>query len=327
MNEEDEWKTEFTEMPKYNAGKEIEYSADEEKIPTGYKKTSVEALDEYSFKITNEYKPIKYDPPVKKTLDGDTAKANTSDTFTFKFQAVTEGAPMPEGGESGEMTVTLKAGEENEFGWMYLTEPGTYEYKITEVNEGKKGYIYSKEEYKLVFTIGTEGTEDSEQLTCKLTVNGEEVDHEAQDAYTFEFTNTYRELVEIELEKVWVDNNNAEQKRPEKIEVTLYANGKELDTFELNEKNGWKMLVGDLMYSDENFKEIKYTVKENNVPEGYKATVKQDGYKFIVTNSIKSPETGDNSNLTLWLTLLGVSGAGAAGAAYVTAKKRKEDEE
>ncbi|MBQ9036146.1 MAG: Cna B-type domain-containing protein [Erysipelotrichaceae bacterium] len=326
LNAEAEWKTEFTEMPKYNAGKEIVYTADETEIPVAYEKTGVEEVEKYSFKITNEYKPVEYDPPVKKVLVGDEG-ADTSDTFTFKMEALTEGAPMPKGGESGEKTITLKAGEEFEFGTMYLTKPGTYKYLISEVDEGKEGYTYSGEEYELEFVIGTEDTETSRQLTCKLTVNGEEVDHEAQKAYVFEFENEYRKYVDVEVEKIWLDNNDSEKKRPAELEVTLYANNEAVETVKLNAENGWKYTWEDQPYSDKDYKEIKYTVKEDKVPEGYKATTAQSENKTTITNTIKSPETGDNSNLTLWLTLLGVSATGVAGAAYVTAKKKKEDEE
>ncbi|MBR2792400.1 MAG: Cna B-type domain-containing protein [Erysipelotrichaceae bacterium] len=326
VSEETGWKTEFKNLNKYYKGEEIEYSADEDEIPTGYKKTLTTVEKNKQYKITNEFKPISYDPPVKKEVTGDVEKANKSDTFTFKFEAVTEGAPMPDGSTDGVKTVTIKAGEEYEFGNMYLTKPGTYEYKITEVDEGTPGYKYSDKEYKLVFTIGTEGTEDSEQLTCKLTVNGEEVDHTAQDAYTFEFFNEYREFVDVEVEKIWVDNNDAEGIRPEEIEVTLYANNKAVETVKLNKGNNWKYTWEDQPYSDENFKEIKYTVKEDNVPEGYKMTSAQSENKVTITNTMKTPETGDANNMALWLSLFGVSMSGTLAAAYVSLKKKKEEE-
>ncbi|MBQ9036897.1 MAG: Cna B-type domain-containing protein, partial [Erysipelotrichaceae bacterium] len=330
LNAENNWKYTFEsteEAPLYKFkehGKTVTYTVDEVEVPVGYKK-SVEKVSDYSFAITNTYKPIEYDPPVVKHVLGDVAKANKDETFTFKFEAVTEGAPMPEGSKDGVKTITVKAEEDYEFGTMYLTKPGEYTYKITEVNEGKKGYIYTDKAYELTFTVYTEDKADSEQLKCRLTVDGERVDLDGQKPYVFEFVNTYRELVDIEIEKVWADNNNAEKKRPEKIEVTLYANNEELGTFELSEKTEWKLVLGDLTYSDEEGREIKYTVKENKVPEGYKATVKQDGHKVIITNSMKTPATGDNSNLTLWLTLLGISTVGTAGFAVVTAKKKKED--
>ena len=318
VSEETGWKTVFEELHKEVDGKAITYTVDEGKVPAGYAKT-ITQVDETTFQITNEFTPITYDPPVKKTVSGDSSQADASDTFTFKFEASTEGAPMPEGGESGSMTATIKAGEEHEFGDMYLTEPGTYKYKITEVDEGKEGYTYDTTEYELVFEIGT--GEDNE-LTCKLTVNGEEVDPTAQEAYEFEFVNEYRAYIDVEVEKKWVDADNAAETRPEEVEVTLYANDEAVETVALSEENEWTYTWEELPFSDEDFNEIKYTVKEDNVPEGYKMTSAQSENKVTITNTIKTPETGDANNMALWLSLFGVSMSGTLAAAYVSLKKK-----
>ena len=319
VSEETEWKTVFKDMKKMADGYMITYTVDEGEVPVGYAKT-VKAVSDYSFKITNEFTPITYDPPVKKVVSGDTSKADKNDTFTFKFEAVTEDAPMPEGGESGSMTATVKAGEKHEFGDMYLSKPGTYKYKITEVDEGKEGYKYDITEYELEFKIGK--GEDNE-LTCKMTVNGETVDPKDQDAYEFIFDNEYREYVDVEVEKKWVDADNVGKTRPEEIEVTLYANDKAVETVKLNEGNKWKYTWADQPYSDEEFKDIKYTVKEDKVPEGYTMTSAQSENKVTITNTIKTPETGDASNMALWMSLFGVSMSGTLAAAYVSLKKKR----
>lgn len=54
LNEKNDWKYDFIDLPKYKDGKEIVYTVDEEDVPEGYKKT-VEQLDTYSFKITNKF--------------------------------------------------------------------------------------------------------------------------------------------------------------------------------------------------------------------------------------------------------------------------------
>ncbi|MBR6836785.1 MAG: Cna B-type domain-containing protein, partial [Oscillospiraceae bacterium] len=76
---------------------------------------------------------------------------------------------------------------------------------------------------------------------------------------------------------------------------------------------------------DDNDEEIEYTVKEDKVPEGYTMTSAQSENKFTITNS-KTPDTGDVSDITLWLTLFGASMSGTLGAAYVSLKKKKEEE-
>ena len=107
------------------------------------------------------------------------------------------------------------------------------------------------------------------ELTCELKVNGEAVDYEAQDAYTFEFTNIFRKNVEVEVEKIWADSDNAAGTRPEEIEVTLYAGDKAIETVKLNAKNEWKHTFKDLPAVDENDKKIAKPVKKigENVKE------------------------------------------------------------
>ena len=48
------------------------------------------------------------------------------------------------------------------------------------------------------------------------------------------------------VEEVWADNNDAKEKRPATLKVTLTANGKEIRTVTLNEQNGWTVTVSDL---------------------------------------------------------------------------------
>lgn len=44
--------------------------------------------------------------------------------------------------------------------------------------------------------------------------------------------------------------------------------------------------------------------------------------KAVVDNDTKSPQTGDNSHMALWIALLFVSGAGAIGTTVYGKKKR-----
>ena len=315
LTEAKKWTYTFENLPKYEGKTEIKYTVDEILEIGGFVK-EISGDQAKGYVITNSYTPVKYDPPVRKLIDGE--GYDPEDTFTFQFKAITEGAPMPEKTE-----VTIKANEEDEFGWMYLTEPGTYEYEISEAAGKDTQYKYDATVYKLVFTIGVD--EETNALTCELKVNGEVVDHEAQEAYTFEFTNIFRKHVEVEVEKIWADNDNAAGTRPEEIEVTLYAGKEAVETVILNEKNEWKHTFTDLPSVDDNDEEIEYTVKEDKVPEGYTMTSAQSENKFTITNS-KTPDTGDVSDITLWLTLFGASMSGTLGAAYVSLKKKKEEE-
>ena len=74
----------------------------------------------------------------------------------------------------------------------------------------------------------------------------------------------------------------------------------------------------------ENGVAINWTVKEINIPRYY--SVSYDQSTMTITNTIQSkevPRTGDNSNLLLWLGLLGLCGAGAATVLFVDKKKKR----
>ena len=75
----------------------------------------------------------------------------------------------------------------------------------------------------------------------------------------------------------------------------------------------------------------KKTVDDINV-KGKKVLVRcdfnvplKDG-KITITNTLNTPDTGDMSNVGLWMSLFGASMAGTLGAAYVSLKKKKEEE-
>ena len=90
---------------------------------------------------------------VTKKLEGRPMTAE--DAFTFKMEAVTQDAPLPEGGD---LTVTGKVSDKNtasaDFGKITFDKAGVYEYRITETAPEEKGRItYSEEEYKVVVTV------------------------------------------------------------------------------------------------------------------------------------------------------------------------------
>ncbi|WP_423363381.1 Cna B-type domain-containing protein [Mycoplasma sp. P36-A1] len=83
-------------------------------------------------------------------------------------------------------------------------------------------------------------------------------------------------------EKTWVDNNDQDGVRPDKITVNLLADGKKVDSKTVTAKDGWKYEFNDL----DKFKagqEIKYTVSEAAV-DGYKTTY--DGNNIVNTHQV-----------------------------------------
>ena len=95
-------------------------------------------------------------------------------------------------------------------------------------------------------------------------------------------TETY---ADISVTKVWEDNNNEKNKRPDSVTIQLVKDGEVFKTSSLNENNSWKYTFVNLD------KRSKYTIKEI-LPENYSVTYSgnvNDG--FIVTNKYTEGST------------------------------------
>ncbi|MFR4250729.1 MAG: Cna B-type domain-containing protein [Christensenellales bacterium] len=163
--------------------------------------------------------------------------------------------------------------------------------------------------------------------------NGEEIIYSvvetAVDGYTTEYDgydviNTYNaEKTSITVVKAWVDNNNAENMRPGKVTIKLFADGKDTGkTLILDAGNRWTGSFTDLdKYVDG--KLVAYTVQEEAV-DGYNTVITGSMEKgFTVTNSHTSvPKTGDTATSLPWLVLMMISGL-AVVFIGVVAKKQK----
>ena len=100
----------------------------------------------------------------------------------------------------------------------------------------------------------------------------------------YNVTNTHQiETISIDINKVWDDEDDVDETRPESIEVILLADGEEVNKVTLSESNNWKYTFTDL---DKNAsgKEIVYTIKEVEVDE-YESTISGDAKSgFTITN-------------------------------------------
>lgn len=129
----------------------------------------------------------------------------------------------------------------------------------------------------------------------------------SSDSNTFHFKNTRSELIDIPVQKVWVDNDNNLKHRSDTITVELYANGQPTgQTLELkpgilqlfwnfltDSDTGWSGVFEDQPKYDETGTLIEYSVVETTVPEYYQVSYgkNQDG-TLVVTNTA-------NGNLTV----------------------------
>ncbi len=96
----------------------------------------------------NRYKaaPTKLSLSGTKQLNG---KIMTADEFRFVMEAVTQGAPLPEGGGSA----FNKADGSFTFGDITFTAPGSYLYRITEHQGSDSRYTYDRSVYTLAVTV------------------------------------------------------------------------------------------------------------------------------------------------------------------------------
>ncbi|MBR2546049.1 MAG: Cna B-type domain-containing protein [Erysipelotrichaceae bacterium] len=317
----------FKDLNVYADGKKITYTV-EEVMPEntfGYS-SKMTGGQESGYVFTNTYKPIEFDPPVIKDITGD--KTSTTDEFTFEFEAVTEGAPMPEGSEGNKKTISIPGdGTAYEFGPVTITTIGKYEYVIREVAGTDYHYQYDNTEYHLLFDVDVNA---ENELVCQLTVSDGDTETiipwQQLKEFPFVFVNKYHDYIDLEIVKVWDDGNDAQKLRPEEIEITVLANDEEMITVVLSEENDWSVTISPLPCTDENFKEITYSVVEKNVPKGYTVSYSQKEYKFTVTNTVTPPETSDASGISMWLAMFGLSVTNSLGLAYVSVKRKKEEQ-
>ena len=104
----------------------------------------------------------------------------------------------------------------------------------------------------------------------------------------------------INGKKIWKDNDNAQEKRPDQITVNLLADGEKVDSKTVTAANGWTYVFADKpTYKTDggNKVKIEYTVTEEEV-ENYTATY--DGYNII--NTLDIPDTPEFGKLKITAT-------------------------
>ena len=125
------------------------------------------------------------------------------------------------------------------------------------------------------------------------------VESDPDNAYAFTVTNRYEaQKTGVTVNKLWVDQDNGKNSRPESIVVALLANGQVLAEVVLDESNGWSHTWTDLYkYADGQL--IAYTVEEvtvDNYIVSYANGVDANGQTvWTITNTLidTTPDTGD----------------------------------
>ena len=203
---------------------------------------------------------------------------NTLETTSFSGAKTWDDANDQDGFRPEKITVHLFS-EDKEVASKTVTEKDNWKYSFDNLPKYKDG---KEIEYKV--------TEDSVE-GYDTTIQGTEISNKHLP-----------EKTQITVKKSWDDNNNQDGKRPESIEVQLYADGNSVENGNviLNEENQWKHTFNDLpKYSAG--KEIAYTVQEVNVPDGYAVTVscEENSSVFTITNT-HTPETTEITGTKTW---------------------------
>lgn len=89
-------------------------------------------------------------------------------------------------------------------------------------------------------------------------------------------------FMDLSVTKIWNDEGY-EEKRPSSIEVTLYKGEEPYETITLNEENSWNYEWKDIPVED-------WSVKEDNVPEGYQVAYPEEGEDVFIENTYVEKE-------------------------------------
>lgn len=130
----------------------------------------------------------------------------------------------------------------------------------------------------------------------EVTVTGYTSDVTGDAASGFTITNSYSpETVDVKATKNWDDANNQDGKRPTKITINLLADGKKVDSKEIQAAaDGTWTATFEKLAKYKAGKEIKYTVTEEAVAE-YEATITD----FTITNKY-APKEIDYKVTKVW---------------------------
>ena len=300
----DNWKYEFTNLPKYAAGNEITYTVEEDAVE-GYEAT----VDGYN--ITNTHKPETTKVEGTKTWndsdnqDGirpdsitvnlfangtkvDSKEVTANDNWKYSF------TNLPKYAAGNEIIYTVS--EELVDGY----EASVNDYNITNTHETEKIEVSGIKSWddnnnqdgirpeKIIVNLLADGTVYASQTVTAATnwkytfdnlpvnKNGTAINYAIGEVEVTDYTteideydiiNTHTpETTSVSGQKVWDDANNQDGKRPESIKVRLLANGTEVATKDVTAADNWAYNFTDLpKYA--NGEEIVYTVTEDTVAD------------------------------------------------------------
>jgi hypothetical protein len=120
-------------------------------------------------------------------------------------------------------------------------------------------------------------------------------------------------LINVTVKKIW--NTDSSTPLPNSVTVQLLHYEELVQTAILSKENDWQLTYTGLPESD------GYSIKEVNIPKGFTATYKRNGYVFTVTNTSTLIQTGQ----LMWpIPVLAVSGILLIAAGVVLLQKKRK---
>ena len=272
---ENNWTYTFKDLPVYDeAGNRITYTIDEvvanveDQVKLDLYNKSIE-----NGVITNTFDPSKLTDKTEVSvtkvwanMDSDAAKANT--LTSIKLQV-----------KNGDMVVAEQVVTANE----------DWKHTFTELP------VYDEAGNRITYTIDEVAVNAEDQ--AKLGLYNKSIENRV-------ITNTFdpsrlTEKTDITIVKVWEDNNNTFNTRPDSIILTV--KGIDYEVTGTKTADSWSRTEKLPKYDAEG-KEISYTVTENTVPTGYEKvseeglTVTNRANELISKTAYKAAENGDIGN-------------------------------
>ena len=268
VTEDEDWSWKFEDLPKNKDGEEIEYTIEEDEVEDYTSK--IEKDDEGKYTVTNTHEPETVKISGTKVWDdADDQDGKRPESITIHV--------MANGKEVEGASFEAKKPESDEAANTWTWESG----ELPKYEKGKE----------IKYTIEEE----------KIEGYTSEIEGNAKDGFTI--TNTHiPELIRIEVDKVWEDEDDQDGKRPDSVTIHL-KDGKGEDAEEkgsatLNDKDDWTWTFDEMpKYADG--KEIDYTVTEDEV-DGYTAEVKGSAEEGFTVTNIYTPAMIEISGTKVW---------------------------
>ena len=268
------WQGKITNLPKYDSnGDEITYTIDEKEVNTDELKFYSKAVNQITRTVTNTF-----------TVPTETVELTVNKVWVDNSDSA--------GKRPASVIIVAKSGD-IEKGQVELTVANA----LTSDNNTWQGKITNLPKYdsngdEITYTI-----DEKEVNTDDLKFYSKAIDQTTRTV-----TNTITvidEKVDIIVEKEWVDNNNAEGKRPTSVIIVAKSGNTKVGQIELTSANAlvynnniWRGKITNLPKYDSNGNEITYTVDEEESNPGdlkyYTKTIV--GNRVINTLNIKKAQ-------------------------------------